>query len=235
MCAKQSFSMIMRMVRPVLFLLVVLLCGSAIALDTKRFEILKGIHYFQIDEGISFVQTKNAYRFAAQVYADEVGNVLGSSIFTPIIPRIDLLPDADGNPYSYKDKFDDEFGLERSFPSGTYQLGIRALHDGDHTMPFVISGDTYPSAPIVNNYNGLQNLPYNAYNEISWQPFVGGTTNDYIQVQIENPNGDNVWETPDFGESGALDGLATRTIVPPVALAPNVIYTGTIRFVKILY
>src|SRR5438045_3400631 len=100
--------MITRMVRPVLILLMALLCGSASAVDTKRFEILKGVHYYQIGNGVVLLQTNNMYRFSAQVYADVVGNVLGSSIYTPIHPRIDLLPDNDGNPFAFKDKFDTE-------------------------------------------------------------------------------------------------------------------------------
>src|SRR6185295_9700892 len=89
-------------------------------------------------------------------------------------------------------------------------------------------------APVLKNYDAMQNLVYNAYNTISWEPFTGGAANDFIQVQIENLRGDNVWETPDFGENGALDGVATRTILPADALAPGVIYHGTIRFVKVL-
>ncbi|HEY6226199.1 MAG TPA: hypothetical protein VI282_03645, partial [Verrucomicrobiae bacterium] len=223
------------MIRSVLFILSALLFTSAHAVDVKRFEVLKGIHFFQIEDGVSHLQTNNAYRFTVQVYADVVGDVLGSSVFTPKIPRIDLLPDKDGDPYRFRDKFDDQFGLENNFPNGTYQLGIRGAHDGDHTMSFSVTGDQYPAAPIVNDYAGLQNLVYNEYNDISWRPFAGGAVTDFIQLQIEDLNGNNVWETPDFGEDGALDGTATHTILPGGTLAPGVVYVGTIRFVKVLY
>lgn len=219
----------------VLILLSIFTFMPARATDVKRFEVLKGVHYYQLSRGGPQLQTNNAFRFTTQVYADVLGDVLGGSVYTPKIPRIDLLPDNDGDPYRFRDKFDDRFTLENNFPNGAYQLGIRGAHDGDHTMSFSLTGDQYPPAPMVNNYAGLQILPYNQYNVISWQPFTGGGGNDFIQMQIEDLQGNNVWETPDFGESGALDGLATQTILPADTLNPGAIYIATIRFVKVLY
>src|SRR5689334_16179225 len=137
---KRTYNMLARIIRFVLFVSSAMLLMSAQAVDVKRFEILKGIHYFQIGDGVSQLQTNNAYRFTVQVYADVVGDVLGSSVFTPKIPRIDLLPDKDGDPYRFRDKFDDAGSLEIDYPNGAYQLGVRGLHDGDHTMSFSLAG-----------------------------------------------------------------------------------------------
>jgi hypothetical protein len=221
-------------VRTFVLVVSVVLGATTRAVDVKRFEVLKGVHYYQIGEGVAILQTNNAFRFSAQVWATVVGDVQGASIYTPEIPRIDLLPDKDGDPYRFRDKFDEQFELENGFPNGTYQLGIRGAHDGDHTMSFAINGSSYPAAPVVNDYAGLLNLIYNQSNEISWKPFVGGAAGDFIQVQIEDLLGENVWETPDFGDPGALNGLDTRTIIPPRALDPGAVYVATIRFVKVL-
>jgi hypothetical protein len=221
--------------RTIIFALSALFLASARGVDVKRFELVKGIHYYQIGEGSAILQTNNAYRFTVQVNADVVGDVLGSSVYTPKIPRIDLIADKDGDPFRFRDKFDDSFGLENNYPNGTYQLGIRGLHDGDHTMSFAIAGNSYPAAPVINDYTGLQNLVYNQYNDISWQPFAGGTTNDYIQLQIEDLLGHNIWQTSDFAENGALNGLDTHTLLPPGTLSPGAVYVGTLQFFKNLY
>lgn len=206
------------------------------AADAQRFDLLKGIYFYQIGEGVARLQTNNCYRFTTQVYANLLGDVVAAAVTTPKGSRIDLLPDGDGDPFRYRDRFDpdDRFAFENFYPNGTYSLYIRGLHDGERTMTFSITGDQYPAPPVLNNYNEANNLPYNQYNEISWQPFAGGTTNDFIQFQIEDLNGNNVWETPDFGEEGALNGLDTRTIIPARRLAPGGIYFATIRFVRIL-
>jgi hypothetical protein len=216
--------------------------SAARGADAERFEVLKGIHYYQVGEGAAILQTNNCYRFSAQVYASVApapgvaGSVLAAAVTTPKSQRIDLLADQDGDPFRFRDRFDpdDRFAFENFFPNGTYSLFIRGRNDGDHTMTFSITGDQYPQPPILNDYNGAQSLPYNQYNEISWRPFVGGTASDFIQVQIEDGNGNNIWETPDFGEAGALNGLDTRTVIPARQLAPGSVYFGTIRFVKVL-
>jgi hypothetical protein len=205
------------------------------ALDVKRFEILKGIHYYQISSGSARLQTNNAYRFTTQVYADVIGDVLSSSILTSKSQTLQLLADTDGDPFRFRDKFDEQFGLVNNFPNGVFTLSIHTAHDGDRSMAFSLTGDAYPAAPVLNNYGDAQGFPYNEYTVISWQPFAGGAVTDYIQLQIEDLNGKNIWQTPDFGERGALSGLETQTIVPPETLTPGVIYIGTIRFVKVLY
>lgn len=218
------------------------ICLVASGADAGRFEVLKGMHYYQFGEGAAILQTNNCFRFTTQVYAEVkpapgvLGSVLAAAVTTPRSQRIDLLADQDGDPFRFRDRFDpdDRFAFENFFPNGTYSLFIRGRNDGDHTMTFSITGDQYPQPPILNDYNGAQNLPYNQYNEISWRPFVGGTTNDFIQVQIEDGDENNIWETPDFGEEGALNGLDTRTIIPARQLAPGSTYFATIRFVKAL-
>jgi hypothetical protein len=210
--------------------------STARAADAQRFELLKGIYFYQLGEGRAQVQTNNNYRFTTQVYANLVGDVVTAAVTTPNGSRVDLLPDADGDPFRYRDRFDpdDRLAFEAFYPNGTYSLFIRGLRDGDRTMTFSITGDQYPAPPILNNYNAAQNLPYNQYNEVSWQPFAGGTKADFIQFQIEDLNNNTVWETPDFGEDGALNGLDTKTIIPARVLGPSSVYFATIRFVKVL-
>jgi hypothetical protein len=143
------------------------------------------------------------------------------------------LPDGDGDPFRLRERFDERFGLENNYPNGAYQIVVRTVHDGERTVAFSLGGDAYPPAPILNDYGAAQRLAADAYNEISWLPFAGGTAADFVQVQIEDPLGANVWETPDYGEPGALNGLATRVLLPARSLRPGTVYIGTLRFVKV--
>src|SRR5687768_14043288 len=103
------------------------------AADAQRFELLKGLHFYQIEEGAARVQTNNNYRFTTQVYANLVGDVLAAAVTTPNGSRVDLLADNDGDPFRYRDRFDpdDRLAFEAFYPNGTYSLYIRGLHDGD--------------------------------------------------------------------------------------------------------
>src|SRR5437868_4730739 len=141
-----------RLSRLFLFALTAFSFLTARAVDVKRFELLKGIHYYQIGEGVAYLQTNNMYRFTAQVYADVVGDVLGASVLTSGSQNLKLLADPDGDPFRFRDKFDNAFGLENNFPDGTYNFTIVGLHDNSHTMTLAINGGSYPAAPILNNY-----------------------------------------------------------------------------------
>lgn len=207
---------------------------SAHAIDVERFELLKGIHYYQVGAGAAHLQTNNAYRFSASVHATAVGDVLAVSVVTSRGNGVDLLPDRDGDPFRIREKFDEFAQFDTIYPNGPYSLTIHGRTDGERTMNFDISGNFYPAAPVLNEYSRAQSLPYNQYNQISWQPFQGGTASDFIQVQIEDLDGNNVWETPDYGEDGALSGLATGALMPPGVLRAGNVYVGTLRFVKVL-
>jgi len=223
------------MLRRFLFLLVVLVAASVQATDVQRFELLKGHHFYQFEEGIAHIQTNNAYRFTAQVYATDPGDILGADVITPKAGRRDLVGSATVDPFSAKDKYDDSFHLENPYPNGAYTFEIRTLHDGNRSLPFSITGDVYPNAPILKNFVALQNIPYNGYTEISWQPMAGGTADDFIQFKITDLNDNNIFETPDYTERGALNGLSTRTILEPGLLKANATYIGTLLFSKNLY
>jgi hypothetical protein len=230
----RRFEISRRFVGFVFLLLTALTLASTRAADAQRFELLKGIHYYQVADGAAHLKTNNAFRFSAEVWADVVGDVLASSVYTPISDRLDLLAENDGDPFRYLDKKDTLFVLETTYPDGNYSMVIRGLHDGDHTMTFNIAGGLYPAGPVMNNYEAAQTLVYDQYNEISWQPFGGATANDFIQLHIEDIHGTTIWETPDFTETGALNGLATHAIIPARTLSPDEVYNATLRFVKVV-
>jgi hypothetical protein len=205
---------------------------SARAADTKRYEVLKGLYFYQDREGQA-LPTTNFFRFSAQVYATAVGNVNGAIVTTPRVKPFQLLPDSDGDPFRFRDKFKNQFDLENKFPNGTYFLGIDTANDGSRSITLNVAGDAYPAAPVVTSLAGAQQLPFNAYNKISWGAFAGATAADFVQFQIEDLDEKNVWETPDFGETGALNGLATSVVIPAGTLHEGKSYVGMIRFVKV--
>lgn len=201
--------------------------------DVTRFQVLKGLYYDQDAEGHVVLSLPNSWRFSAVVSASKIGNVTGASLTTSHGNREDLLPDLDGNPFRIKDKFSSQAALENKYPNGAFTLAIGTTHDGTPSIPMSITGDVYPAPGVLLNYDAAQQLPYSEYNQFSWQPFAGATASDFIQFQIEDVNGHNVWSTPDIGQPGALNGLATRTILPPNTLSVGIIYVGTLRFVKV--
>src|SRR5688500_6641219 len=116
----------------VVYVMAAFVSSSARGADAERFEVLKGLHYYQIGEGAAILQTNNCYRFTTQVYATAPpapgvpGSILGAAVTTPKSQTVDLLADQDGDPFRYRDRFDpdDRFALETFFPNGTYSFFI---------------------------------------------------------------------------------------------------------------
>jgi hypothetical protein len=56
---------------------------------------------------------------------------------------------------------------------------------------------------------------------ISWDPWTGGTINDFVQVRIEDHQFNKFFETPNLGKAGELDGRATSAVIPAGTLPPG--------------
>jgi hypothetical protein len=125
--------------------------------------------------------------------------------------------------YSYSTASND---FETSFPQGTYTFNISATAS-NQTVPVVLpQGMTQPNAPYLTNYAAAQSLDAAQAFTLAWEPFVGGTSADYIYVAI----GDNAWQTPELGTTNALNGTATTVTIPANSLKANSNYTAYIGF-----
>jgi hypothetical protein len=122
--------------------------------------------------------------------------------------------------------------LDAFFPNGTYTLEFRTVHDGLRSFALDLLGDSYPNAPQLLNLSAAQALVCTQAFTLAWAPFVGGTSNDVIMVEIANDFGDTVSATKENG--GDLNGTVTSLVLPANALYPGRTYTATLRFVKIV-
>src|SRR5262249_22715805 len=82
-----------------------------------------------------------------------------------------------------------------------------------------------PNAPNILNFNSLTNADASKAITINWGPFQGGTSADYISVDIGT-----ITNSPRLGESGYLNGTATSFTLPAGLLKPNTNYDVDISF-----
>lgn len=210
------------------------LATSAFALDVSDYLITKGRHYLQLGAGHVILDTNNAYRFTVTVDNLTSTSLITGSVVNPRRASINMLPDMDGSPWRIRERFDYSFDLENNYPDGTYYIRLTCRNDGQRDMNFNLTGAQYPNRPVLNDYEAAQAIPVNSYTRLSWEPFVGGTATDHIHFSIEDANENNIFETPDFGEEGALTGLDTSCLIPPGALRAGRLVIGRLRFTKVL-
>ena len=113
-------------------------------------------------------------------------------------------------------------GLNTARPNGTYYQAIQPVHDSAKTPSFTVTGDTYPSVtPQISNFSALQTFNVGVDFTLTWAP-LGGTSSDFVHVEIDdggtNAIGITLFETPEEGEPGALNGTNTSVVIPAYTL-----------------
>jgi len=69
---------------------------------------------------------------------------------------------------------------------------------------------------------------------LNWKPTAGGSTVDSTGLWIEPMNGgDSVFQTPEFGSAGALDGTANAVTIPASTMRAGRSYSVEIEFIHL--
>jgi hypothetical protein len=207
------------------------LCASALGKDVLLYSVSKGIHYQQTLSAPPTVLTENGYVFEAHAFLPLAGTVTSAMVeSTEGTDRILALEGDDT--FEFRNRVNSSNTLSTRYPDGPFTFTINAVHDGRKVISLPLAGNMYPAAPNVANLPELQSVNANGYIVVRWDAFSGGTAQDYIQLRIEESDGDRAFETRDFGQAGALDGTATYTVIEPGRLKPGVTYEATLRFAK---
>src|SRR5262249_22644062 len=134
---------------------------------------------------------------------------------------------------SFSAKFSSQAALDAAAPSGNYKLVVNTLHQGQKALTLNLPAETFPGPPHISNWNAAQAINPAANFMLRWDPFGGGTTNDFILVLVGDSNtGVLVLRTPSPLQSGALNGTATSVVIPDGQLEPNTVYDVQITFFK---
>ena len=143
----------------------------------------------------------------------------------------------DGQRWFFEQFFDKKPQLDAAFPgSGDYVVSLEGENDGSQSVTLSFAADDYPNIPFITNFEALQALDASVAIILEWNPFQGGTVDDHISFYINKENsseGGTVYEAPNPGQPGALDGTSTSLALPPGTLEPGSDYTVQIGFYRI--
>ena len=211
-----------------LFLLASIYVNAA---DVWLYKATKGIHYQQSASGGPVVLTNNGYVFQANVFMTAPGTVTGATIVSQE-GTVRVLELDDDDELEFRNRVNTRSTLETRYPDGNFRFTINTLRDGTRTPTLPLLGNVYPNAPHLHNVAALQAQNANGYIVVTWNPLAGGTAGDFIQLRIEDSNGEMVWETDDLGEAGALDGTSTFALIKAGNLKPSLRYEAALLFEK---
>src|SRR5436309_4865629 len=85
----------------------------------------------------------------------------------------------------YFDGFSSQSALDSSFGNGTYSFQITTVDSDVFFAQLSLSG-AYPTVPRLSNFAAAQAINAGKDFTLLWDPFAGGTANDFILVSIED-------------------------------------------------
>lgn len=147
---------------------------------------------------------------------------------------------SEGDSYEFESAaFTSKAQMDAAYPNGSHNFSLRTVHNGTNNVTVTLTGDAYPAAPFVSNFAAAQAVNSSNSFTLNWNAFTGGTTDDLIFVEINEPltNGSflEIYRSPEPGTLGALNGTATSVTIPAGALAAGAVYNVNITFVKVTY
>ncbi len=204
--------------------------------DVKSYSVLKGQQFIQSGSGAPVASPAAPFVFETTVSTATSNVVSNAAVSTPPpLPAVDTLTlQLDGN-YDFTGGFNSKSALDATDPAGTYVVGFNTAHDGLKNLPVVLPpGDAYPVVPHVNNAYNAQLISFDADFVLSWDAFLGGTSSDFVRVEITDLAGIFVFKSKGITKNGALTGLSNSVVIPAYTLAPGAGYKATLQFEKVL-
>ncbi len=189
------------------------------------------------DQFTSGVPTLSATGFMYQTSVTGIGSntILSAIVQIPGGSNIVLsLTDPSTSKFKFQALFVDQPSMDAVFTNGTYLMAIGTADDGTLTPALAVTGDAYPNAPQVLNFDAAQAIDSSTNFVFVWGSFTNGTTNDVVSFEIDDGSGNTITNTPDLGQPGQLDGTATNFTVAAGMLTAGTTNIGHLEFIKVI-
>ncbi len=125
------------------------------------------------------------------------------------------------NSYIFSSPVESKESLDASYPHGNYLFYIEENQSFIAYDGYELPSDTYPAAPLVQNYADFQGFDSTEERLIQWNPPSTGVT--LVTLQVRDQSNQIVW-------SADLDSSATSTTIPPDTLESFATYNLVLRF-----
>lgn len=211
--------------------------GSDIASpDIHEYVVAKAREFEQTNATAVLPRTgKSPYYFFAEIGQSSFVMVTNATLLRPG-GATDVLG-FDGDYYEMESGFADEASLNAAYPQGAYTLTANTVHDGTRALPLTLPANNFPNAPRVSNFAAAQAINPAQPFTLTWDAFSGGTTNDFIMIEIReliDPDYDrDMWQSPDIGEPGQLNGLSNSVVIPANTFPPGRKFEIMVMFAKL--
>lgn len=205
--------------------------------DVRQIVVYKQQSYFQTNS-TPLISSDMPYGFGVNIDLTAKATATNASFQLPstVVQTLSFDGTGSGDEYQLNSGYTNQAAMDADYPDGTYTVTVKTVHDGTRTLVLPLTGGTYPPVPTVSSFSGTQAVVHSNNFTLSWNAFTGGTTNDFVEVRIENTSGNyaSYFETPQPGQPGALNGTHTSVVIPANTLYPGRTYSASLMFAKLV-
>jgi len=207
----------------------------AAAPDVEEIEVDKSSLWSQTNSGLPVPDPSGQYEFKATAKAYLAGALTNGTLVLPATPSgpatQSLALQSDHVTLEFQDTASSATALDSLYGMGNYTLNFNTPHNGAKSLTLALQSVTNaPPPPHASNFTSLQALDASQPFTISWDSWSGGPPSSFIQVRIEDLQGNKVFQTPNIGSQAALNARATNCTVAAGTLLPGQSYVGSIYF-----
>lgn len=210
-----------------LFLLTTL---GTIAQDVGFYGVLKGQNFQQTNAGpaVGVGGASNAF-FRTFVDGQGQGALTSAVVVLPTLATRVLMPEGGGggggasgqSEFKFEESFATLAELNGAYTNGSYTLLFGTVNDGNRTNQLALTGDDYPATPFFTNFVAAQAVDPALDFTLHWELIPALGPNDFVEIQLTDCRGQDVFRTGGPGEPGAIDPAATSLLIPARTLRPG--------------
>ncbi|MBI3870112.1 MAG: hypothetical protein HY299_16435 [Verrucomicrobia bacterium] len=210
------------------------------AADGRGYGVFKSIDFVQSDTNPPVLLNGPAYSFSAitqpsGLFSNQITRV---TVQSPLgfVDELMAPPANTDQPFAFAYGSGSQADLDAYYPTGAYVLRISAAHEGNRVVSLLMTTNSFPeNAPRVANHLAAQAVDPTVRFVLNWDPFVGGTTNDFISVSLVDGSNRVVFRSATFGEESGmtlLNGTNSSIAIPANTLGAGQLYYGYLFFEK---
>ena len=201
--------------------------------DVTGYNFSKQESFVQTGPGAVSPSTNNPFQMKFTINQAYQGAVLSATVTPPGGTPQSFPSGSSAISLKIRANYANQGSLDAAYPSGSYALNLDTQDNCAKSLMLNLPATAFPTTPQTTVFTAAQAINASDDFTIQWNTFVGGTTSDIINFDVNDTNGNTIVSSPSYLEPGWLNGTATGFTIPGGTLQPGLNYQVQLSFVKV--